>query len=787
MPKATFKHKDSRFLNVFYQIWPFFIIFLLPLIVFSRIFFGFTLLPGCVLYNEFYPWKDAVDSQISVSCKGSSFWSPDPLISHYPWKISVMEAFKNKSWPLWNPFMFAGTPLMANNQSAAFYPFNLIYLILNFNNAWNLVSVSQPILAGLFFYLLLRKYGLSKLSSLWGGLIYSWNGVMAAYFHYQVIGHTLLWLPLSIYFLILLDKKFSLKYFLFLVASLALMLLAGHFQYAFYCFCIIVFLLLVEKRKRGMKYFLIGLFFSIGLASVQILPTLEFITHVSRDLNLLYKDSFLADLPQLLRLIVPRMFGDPTLGNWWGHGGITRDHQYIGLLGLLFVLLGIYFSFRHRKWRGWLVLSLLILFFSIDSVFTRFIYKIPIPLWSTVTPTRLLGMIVFPFALLSSVGFEYFTTKKKSFGPLIFCTLFIFLVLSAIYVWTLNQGYMSSIYRIVKDSLSYPVKLLVITSVLVLLSRWFGKFKIGLLLILVLLNTGDLIRENQFFTSKFIKNEYLYKSTPLIDFLSENKQDRFISFDGLVFFPSTSIPYHLETVSGYDTLILRHYSELAQMQLRSDPKGHEFDNRAIKFSLMNEKLVDLLNIRYVLAKEGLDNNRLRLVEKIGSVFVYENKSVLPRAFLVSDFKVASGKEALKEIFLPEFNPAKTVILNEMPESTLEDGDGKVEFIGGGFSKSSWEVSTTKTQMLFVSETDAPGWNAYVDGRKTKIYRANYAFKSLIVPSGKHVVTLEYSPKSFRVGLTISFLALLTFVFCRVSCLFLRRVDPTCKNRKYSKN
>ena len=106
------------------------LIVLLPLFIFSKIFKGYVLIPGCSLYNEYYPWKDFGDNYIKKYCAGKTFWSPDPLLYMYPLKMVSMENIKKGIVPLWNPYALNGTPLLANNQSAVFYPLNLVYYFL---------------------------------------------------------------------------------------------------------------------------------------------------------------------------------------------------------------------------------------------------------------------------------------------------------------------------------------------------------------------------------------------------------------------------------------------------------------------------------------------------------------------------------------------------------------------------------------------------------------------------------------------------------------------------------
>jgi len=64
--------------------------------------------------------------------------------------------------------------------------------------------------------------------------------------------------------------------------------------------------------------------------------------------------------------------------------------------------------------------------------------------------------------------------------------------------------------------------------------------------------------------------------------------------------------------------------------------------------------------------------------------------------------------------------------------------------------------------LFFSDTFFPGWKALVDGVPAKIYRANYAFRAVLLPAGEHEVLWTYEPTFFRAGLALTALTLLFF-------------------------
>jgi len=52
----------------------------------------------------------------------------------------------------------------------------------------------------------------------------------------------------------------------------------------------------------------------------------------------------------------------------------------------------------------------------------------------------------------------------------------------------------------------------------------------------------------------------------------------------------------------------------------------------------------------------------------------------------------------------------------------------------------------------------PGWKAFVDGTETRIYRANYAFRSVYLEPGEHSVVMRYDAGGIRRGLVLTLCA-----------------------------
>ena len=147
--------------------------------------------------------------------------------------------------------------------------------------------------------------------------------------------------------------------------------------------------------------------------------------------------------------------------------------------------------------------------------------------------------------------------------------------------------------------------------------------------------------------------------------------------------------------------------------------------------------------------------------------IYENKNVLPRSFLADSYIVETKKEMiLKKLYDPQSNLKNTLILEEkIPNfEPKHSAENTVQILNYTPQKVDIKTSSQTDKLLFLSDNFYPGWEAKIDGLKTKIYRADYAFRTVPVPAGNHQVSFKYKPLSFKLGLIISVLTLFSIIF-----------------------
>jgi uncharacterized membrane protein YfhO len=58
-------------------------------------------------------------------------------------------------------------------------------------------------------------------------------------------------------------------------------------------------------------------------------------------------------------------------------------------------------------------------------------------------------------------------------------------------------------------------------------------------------------------------------------------------------------------------------------------------------------------------------------------------------------------------------------------------------------------------IVMLTDSNYPGWNAYLDGQPVPILSVNYLFRGVLAPAGSHLIEFRYQPKSYLFGGLIS--------------------------------
>src|SRR3989344_6452348 len=182
--------------NFFISYWPVIFIFLLWF-SFSSPYFLKGLVPYASTYqvNHFPPWT-AYEENWGPVKNGAM---PDVTDQIYPWRHFTVQSLMSRQIPYWNPNSFAGNPHLANIQSAVLSPFNVLFFILPFIDAWSLLVLLQPLLAGIFMILFLRELRISKVGSTIGSVAFMFCGFVITWMVYGTLAMAIIFLPLVLY------------------------------------------------------------------------------------------------------------------------------------------------------------------------------------------------------------------------------------------------------------------------------------------------------------------------------------------------------------------------------------------------------------------------------------------------------------------------------------------------------------------------------------------------------------------------------------------------------------
>jgi membrane protein YfhO len=153
--------------------------------------------------------------------------------------------------------------------------------------------------------------------------------------------------------------------------------------------------------------------------------------------------------------------------------------------------------------------------------------------------------------------------------------------------------------------------------------------------------------------------------------------------------------------------------------------------------------------------------------------IYEYPNVLPRAALFSSAELASDDSAaLARLGSPALDLFTTAVvtaqgmdatnvaaiakLNQLPADRVR----AAQILSYSSQEVKIDALADRSALLVLNDSDYPGWNVYVDGRRSHWITANYMFRGVLLEPGRHLVRFAYEPQSFATGAAISAAALL---------------------------
>lgn len=768
-------------MNLKEAIYIFIFFIVIALIFFYKILWGLIPLPTDLIVGAYYPWANYKwGYTVGVPIKNSKL--SDAVSLFYPPKALAADFIKKGELPLWNPYMFGGYPLFASVQFGLLFPTMIFYLIFKTTLAWTLQTISQPILASFFMYLLLRHFKLDKLSSIFGSIAYGFGGFTILWMQWNTQANTALFLPI----LILLEDKYltskQLKWGVLFSIFISLQILAGYLPVLPFTLVSLIMWLVFKARRKFSLTIILFILLGILLSSVFSLPVSEHILTSQRQVEVLVSGEPFISPINLITLIAPDFFGNDATRNFWGSGDHMDFTLYTGIVTLIFALIGAKQYFKKVEIRFAIFLFITTLIITIANPLSIFLYKLGIWGGPSITMNRANFMINFSLAILGAYGvsliknfYSNLSLKPSIWISSIFTGVSVGLFMSK-YILTHSHAQLIddisiwlSHINISLRNLILPIFLLITVSILIWLIKKIKGFRLITTSAFILILILDLFRFGLKFNT-FSKPALAYPETPITKFLEKYPNDRFIAEPDAL--PANMwLPFKISSMAGYDGVYPLTTAKLLAVSESGDYKAAPMIRWGVLHNF-NSRILDETNTSFLVAvtrdDKGLvsDNGqisyKLRLpkykeVFKDKSVVVLENIQSLPRVYLTKQVIKASDQDTLKYMLDVNFPIKTTAITNdfEFNNPITETLNSNLSYQQVTNSHIMIKTNSNLDAYLVVLDSFYPGWKALIDGKESKIYRTNYNFRGVVLPKGHHIVEFIYAPKSLEFGAIIT--------------------------------
>jgi hypothetical protein len=697
---------------------------------------------------------------------GGKFLWEDFVEQEFPFRTLATTSLAQGILPQWDPYVFAGMPFMADIQVAFWYPFNMLQALFVSDGYLSPVVMQWFIIlhymiAGVGMFWFAKKiFALDDWSSVFAGVAYAFSGYIIAQAMHQMIVYHIALFPLVCYFFI---RGFS-EWKSAIVGGILLgvMYLAGHPQstlyFTFFLALLAVYEIVYRMRQKealnaaSILRMALPVIIGFGIFAIQYLPSQE-LADLSRRETITYQKSLEGSLTwgHVLTFVMPRLFGvtngaaDAKVPYWNGAYYLSWETAiYIGILPLFFAIMAGLVARKQKYVPFFVGMAIFALLFALGDHF--FVYKIffSLPLFSKFrTPARMMMVFSFAASALAGVGLSNaLKAERERFGGnagLAVRGLIALPWLLAIIGSFHAASFLNGAPAEADASISWAAGLAtlpVLAMLAITLLHYLGKLRGNALAAATIIFTViELCTYGMSLNASPTDPREAFRQQPeLIDMLKKDESKELSRArtrvgNQMIVKRNQGAYDRIQLVEGYDPLVLQ---------------------RVFPEMLNPEQSADLMNIKYSIMTSGQQSGFGMRPTYMPRVKLYYNAKVLPDAQALSFLKSDST-----------FHYRDSILLEEQPSAPLgpqgQTSDVKVTQYSGNEIVAT--ANTDANTMLFFSEIYYPEWNAYLDGKPVKLYRAFTTLRAVEVPKGQHTITLRYESKAFAQGSMITIVTL----------------------------
>ena len=362
----------------------------------------------------------------------------DTATTFYSFQHFVSDSLAKGTFPLWNPYNYAGEPWYPVTEAGLFYPLNLLMILVGASygalsyRSVELAVILHLVLAGIGTYLLLRSWSIGRAGALISAITFMFGGFMISsiVFYDWVLGAA--WLPLV---LLLSERAFheapTLRPAIATGLVLGLIVLTGYTPMILVAGTIVLtslFFSFLESSQQRSQVFrraslrlLLIVMIMLGISSVQLIPAIAFmrVSIYTRASSLDYLRTAGTDVGQLATFLLPNFFGiQQGPSGFWGPGQIAFSYNYYGITTILLAIMSLASLHKRRVVRLLIIgiLGVLLAYPSLHLDELVFVLMTQFGAAAVLRPPVFRALFALSIACLSGIGVDSLMADQRPAG-----------------------------------------------------------------------------------------------------------------------------------------------------------------------------------------------------------------------------------------------------------------------------------------------------------------------------------------------------------------------------------
>lgn len=250
--------------------------------------------------------------------------------------------------------------------------------------------------------------------------------------------------------------------------------------------------------------------------------------------------------------------------------------------------------------------------------------------------------------------------------------------------------------------------------------------------------------------------EVPFQETPAdLQILQDTTHYRVFEVQGNLSSARTS--YFHKSIGGYSAVKPRRMQQLFDYQIAKN----------------NIEVLNMLNVKYIIQTDST-----------GAAFPVQNPNANGNAWFVKELKIVNSSDAEMKA-LDKLDTKNVVVVNQYEFGAWRKDNPNTNFIKD--SSAVINLDLYKPNHLKYTSNNAndgfavfsemyyeKGWNAYIDGKESSIYRVNYTLRGLEIPAGKHTIEFKFEPQVIETGSTITLFSSLGMLLLLIGGIYFER-------------